>query len=58
VHRLLQNLTVHDEYLLMTTSAAADISLPHGNRLEPGREHIEHLGAINTLVCNPFAATG
>ncbi len=58
VHRLLKNSTVHDEYLLMTESAAADISLPHGTRLEPGREHYEHLGAINTLVCYPFAETG
>lgn len=43
--------------LLMTESAAADISLPHGTRLEPGREHYEHLGTINTLVCYPFAET-
>ena len=58
VHRLLKNSTVHDEYILMTESAAADISLPSGTLLEPGREHYEHLGAIDTLVFYPFAATG
>ncbi|MEN8106996.1 MAG: DUF2652 domain-containing protein [Pseudomonadota bacterium] len=52
VHRLLKNSVTHEEYILMTEPAWADIHFQHEVPVEAGCEHYEHLGDIKTLVYN------
>ncbi|MCG8380017.1 MAG: DUF2652 domain-containing protein [Proteobacteria bacterium] len=53
IHRLTKNSVPHDEYILLTEAAIADIEFPEQFDTEEGSEKYEHFDKIKTRVYLP-----
>jgi len=53
IHRLTKNSVAHNEYILMTEPAYADIEFPDQIEVQESHENYQHFGEIKTLVYIP-----